>query len=85
MLSGTNEISIIGTGYSEIQSGLFAHYIPHRVLMASGSGDPDFPLLANKPTTPGTSIWLCRNYTCRQPVFSVNELIALINSPSEGE
>jgi len=26
-----------------------------------------------------TSIFLCRNYTCLKPVFSVNELMLLIN------
>jgi hypothetical protein len=79
IMTGTNEIAIVGPQFSGIQSGLLSRFIPHRVLMASGSGNPGFPLLADKSAITNTGIWLCSNYTCQLPVFSVNELIALIN------
>ncbi|MBI5857801.1 MAG: thioredoxin domain-containing protein [Sphingobacteriales bacterium] len=79
IMIGTNEIAIVGPQFSGIQSELLSRFIPHRVLMASGSGNPGFPLLADKPMTVSTGIWLCSNYTCQPPVFSVNELISLIN------
>ncbi len=85
IVEGTNEIAVIGYSYSAIHNELLAQFIPHRVLMVAGSPFDDFPLLANKPLMGNASIFLCRNYTCQQPVFSVNELISLINKPSGEE
>jgi uncharacterized protein YyaL (SSP411 family) len=45
----------------------------------------EFPMLANKLVAKTPAIYLCRNYTCQQPVFSVNDLMALINKPSGDE
>lgn len=85
MINGTNEIVLTGPKSSGIQTELLAEYIPHRVFMTHASSSTEFPMLTGKPTTVSTSIWLCRNYTCKQPVFSVNELISLINKPSGEE
>jgi uncharacterized protein YyaL (SSP411 family) len=37
-----------------------------------------FPLLAGKKNTIEGGIYLCRNYTCKTPVSTVEELIKLI-------
>ncbi len=79
MISGTNEIALIGEDLSVVFPGLLLEYIPHRVIIASKKSDPAFPLLANKPVTGNPAIYLCRNYTCSSPVFSAKDLITLIN------
>ncbi|MBL7733174.1 MAG: thioredoxin domain-containing protein [Chitinophagaceae bacterium] len=79
MISGTEEIVLIGADCQEALPGLLAEYIPHRVLMASGSGDDDYPLLTGREALQKTTIYLCRNNTCLAPVFSTSELISLIN------
>ncbi len=83
IIAGTNEIALIGKDFSGIHLELIGQYIPHRVLMASETSNPGFPLLAEKPVVEITAIYLCRNYTCQNPVFSAKELMLLINSPQK--
>ncbi len=80
IISGTNEITLIGEDYSLVQRELLKQYIPHRVLMASSHSDQGFPLLAGKSVTTPASIWLCRDFNCQQPVTTVKGLISLINN-----
>ncbi len=81
MIAGTNEIAVVGTNFSVIYEELLNYYIPHRVLMASDTAGSTFPLLVEKPVTNTPAIYLCRNYTCLNSVFSAKDLISLINSP----
>lgn len=81
---GTNEIAVIGENYAVEQRQILKEYIPHRVLMAAAAATPDFPLLAGKSSTLTGVIYLCRNYTCLNPVFSAKELISLINRGKNG-
>ncbi|HEV7782355.1 MAG TPA: thioredoxin domain-containing protein [Chitinophagaceae bacterium] len=82
--AGTNEIALVGSEFSAVQSELLSAYIPHRVFMAAGKEDPVYPLLAGKPAAGRAAIYLCRNYTCQNPVFSAKELMLLINRPQNG-
>lgn len=79
MVEGTNEIAILGEGYQVLQNEVLRKYIPHKVLMAAGLGQKEYPLLASKTVVSRTAVYLCRNYTCQLPVFSANELMLLIN------
>jgi uncharacterized protein YyaL (SSP411 family) len=79
LVEGTNEIAITGNGFSDLHADILEEYIPHRVLMAANQPDPRYPLLAGKKAMNQPSAWLCRNYTCRLPVFSAKDLISLIN------
>jgi uncharacterized protein len=81
MIAGTNEIAVVGNNFSIIHTELLRQYIPHRVLMATKIGDSTYPLLAEKPMTNTAAIYLCRTYTCMNPVFSAKDLISLINNP----
>jgi uncharacterized protein YyaL (SSP411 family) len=80
VVNGTNEIAIVGTGFSDLLAEVLGTYIPHRVLMAAEKGDSGFPLFEGRTSVSKAAIYLCRNYTCKLPVFSANELIMLINS-----
>lgn len=79
IISGTNEIAIIGEDFSKIHQEILEKYIPHKILMAAATGEKALPLLAGKSATRSTTIFLCRNYTCRNPVFSTNQLMSLID------
>ena len=85
VISGTNEITVVGPISEKQQLELLAHYIPHRVLMISDQPDPGYPLLIDKPASSSPSFYLCRNYTCHPPVFSLGDLISLINKAPGGE
>ena len=76
---GTQEIAVVGAETSVVLKELLSEYIPHRIVMATGKEESNYPLLADKQVLAKTSIFLCRNYTCLKPVFSVNELMLLIN------
>lgn len=78
-VTGTNEIAIVGEEAGQLCSQVLQAYIPQRVIMSSSLVDKDYPLLAGKPAGDKTSIYLCRSYTCQRPVFSVNELMLLID------
>jgi len=79
IVTGTSEIAIIGDGFLKTLAEVLPEYIPHRVVMASNRANPDFPLLEGKSVSRKTTIYLCRNYTCLNPVFSAKELMLLIN------
>jgi uncharacterized protein YyaL (SSP411 family) len=40
----------------------------------------DLPLLAGKPSSPDTQIYLCKNYQCSAPVDKVGDLIRLLKN-----
>ncbi len=80
MIAGTYEIVLTGNEFAKLHSDLLQQYIPQRVLMASATLNPNFPLLADKPITDPPSIWLCKDFSCQHPVTSIKELIPLINS-----
>ncbi len=79
IITSTYEITITGYDYSKLHLELLQQYIPHKVLIVSDIDKPNFPLLADKPVTKTTSIWLCKNFSCLPPVTTVGGLIKLIN------
>jgi len=79
--SGTHEIAIIGRNFAELQADLFQHYLPHSILMAADSESQQFPLLAGKKNTEKAMFFLCKDFTCQQPVTSIDRFMLLINRP----
>lgn len=78
MVLGTDEIVVIGPRFTEIQLEILSYYLPYKVLMGAKEAIPGFPLLVEKKATEKTTIYLCRNYTCHNPVFSAKELISMV-------
>ncbi|HTN05316.1 thioredoxin domain-containing protein [Agriterribacter sp.] len=76
---GLNEIAVVGNRYKDIASGISAHYLPNKVLQSAPGNDADFPLLAGRYAGGKTYIYLCRNYSCLQPVEKVVDLMQLID------
>ena len=79
LVSGINEIAIIGSKSEDYLHELLKIYIPNKVIMASKTAKSDFPLLSNKQNTENTAIYLCSNYSCQRPVFSLKDFIPLIS------
>ena len=50
--------------------------------MASDKENKDFPLLAGKSSNETTKIWLCKNFSCLAPFFSVKDLMWEIKAES---
>lgn len=75
----TYEIAIIGKNHHALLYESLKEYIPHKVLMASALDDARFALLAGKPKTDSTLIYLCQNFSCKKAVTTVPELLYLIS------
>jgi uncharacterized protein len=50
------------------------------VLQSANEANSDLPLLAGKPTSPDTQIYLCKDYQCSAPVSKVSDLIRLLKN-----
>jgi uncharacterized protein YyaL (SSP411 family) len=76
---GTNEISVVGKEHNQFKSNVLREYIPYRVLQTSATTDHNFPLLRGKDPGKETALWLCKNYACQPAVYTVADLMSLIN------
>jgi len=75
---GINEIVVIAEKPQLILSQLLKEYIPNKIIMAATEGSNSFPLLSGKEEYGKTALYLCRNYTCENPVSNVEALMDLI-------
>lgn len=83
IIAGTSEIVILGPGFNKIHKDLLQQFIPHRVLMASAIENEEFALLAKKTIEEKPAIYVCKNFACLEPVYSIEAVLPLINSASE--
>jgi hypothetical protein len=77
---GVVELAIVGDQYELVRNEVLRRFIPFRVVQSSPSGNDDFPLLANKPRSANTLLYLCKNYECQSPVNKVSDLIPLLEN-----
>jgi len=75
---GTNEIVVISEESQRILTQVLKEYIPHKVIMSANEGSNSFPLLSGKEKNTEATLYLCRDYTCENPVSSISALIDLI-------
>jgi uncharacterized protein YyaL (SSP411 family) len=75
---GTNEIAIISNEPQQILTQVLKEYIPHKIIMSATDGSNSFPLLSGKEKSKEMTLYLCRDYTCENPMSSVSALIDLI-------
>lgn len=81
LVYGVPEIAIIGGNFAMLREDVLRRFIPIHVLQSAPSGpvNQEFPLLAHKAQSSETAIFLCREYSCQQPVNEVDALIRLID------
>jgi uncharacterized protein YyaL (SSP411 family) len=78
VISGTSEIIIIGKEWKKNLEKMLGVYISHKLALASEYPLPEYPLLADKARSEEILFYLCKNYSCRQPVTTIQELIRLL-------
>lgn len=78
LTNGTNEIAILSNEPQAALSQILKKYIPHKIMMSSASSSNDYPLLSGKESAGKTTLYLCRNYSCKKPVSTVDALMELI-------
>lgn len=78
MTRGTNEIAIVGKEWENYLGKLLRMDISHKLVFASPKPVKKYPLLADKAENDEILIYLCKNYTCRYPVNSLESLQTLL-------
>lgn len=71
------EIVILGKNYKTALSELQQAYLPHQLVMAADQGDDAYPMLAGKKADKEKIFYLCQNFSCSNPVYTVGELLYL--------
>ncbi|MGV3530607.1 MAG: thioredoxin domain-containing protein [Flavisolibacter sp.] len=79
-LQGSAEVAITGKEARKMAGEILRIYLPNRLMMAATEPLPEaYPLLTDKPVTAENHIYLCKNYACQKPVFTVGEFVKLLN------
>ncbi|MGC4035727.1 MAG: thioredoxin domain-containing protein [Chitinophagaceae bacterium] len=76
----TNEIVILGEEFQQLLTQALSVYIPNKIIMGSKESDNYYPLLAGKESKNSNKIYLCKDFSCRQPVDTVEALMLLIEN-----
>jgi uncharacterized protein YyaL (SSP411 family) len=72
------EIVVVGPQVDVLRTKILANFIPFRIFQSSTYENQAYPLLRNKPSASESLIYVCQNYSCRQPVTSVAEMLSLL-------
>jgi uncharacterized protein YyaL (SSP411 family) len=75
---GTNEIAIAGENFDKTLLEILKEYIPNKVIMSFQGGNSSFALLDGKTASEPPFIYLCRNYSCKQPVQTAAAIVELL-------
>lgn len=70
------EIVIVGEQAEDYLNQLNCYYIPNAIFVASK--DEALAITKNRLNTDKTSIHICENYTCKLPVYTINEALTII-------
>ena len=75
---GILEIAITGQQAKEFLCPVLERYLPNKILQAEETNSHFFPLLAGKAggEKGKTAFYLCKNYACKAPFFTVDALLA---------
>jgi uncharacterized protein YyaL (SSP411 family) len=77
---GYAEVAVVGQKAMALAAEINSDYLPLKVMMASTTGNPDYPLLSQKDAGSDTLIYLCQNYACQKPVATVAAFKALLEA-----
>ncbi len=77
-LSPVKEIVIVGEKNNGLEKEVWKNYLPNKVVVLAGENQIDaklIPLLENrKPIDGKTTAYVCENFVCQKPIFSIEEL-----------
>jgi aryl-alcohol dehydrogenase-like predicted oxidoreductase len=91
LTSGPVEIALVGSpgdpGTAALRAAVSRTYLPNRVIAYRDPQQPEtsHPLLQGKTLIDGkAALYVCRNFTCRQPITDPADLPTLLNSQQPG-
>ncbi|MBC7851187.1 MAG: thioredoxin domain-containing protein [Chitinophagaceae bacterium] len=77
---GIPEIALVGENFKKRQSEFLRTFIPLKIFQSATHPNEQFPLLAGKPHTPVPQFYLCKQYSCQNPVTETSGLIRLLEA-----
>jgi uncharacterized protein len=77
---GVVELVITGENLSVIKRDFLSSFIPYRVFQSATRVNNQFPLLKGKSVVEKPLIFLCKDYSCQNPVTEISALIRLLKS-----
>jgi uncharacterized protein YyaL (SSP411 family) len=75
---GINELVVTGEQFDILRNELLQQYIPGRIMQGALVENKKYPMLIGKNYDKAPAIYLCKQYQCKAPVFSVKELLEQI-------
>jgi len=75
---GTHEVVVVGKGHEEMSARIMSAYIPNKVFQSSYQAHEGYPLLVDKYPGKDLLIYYCRDYSCKNPVNNLVDLLQLI-------
>jgi len=79
MTAGFVEIAITGKNFNAAHKEMLNQFVPNKILMATTDENASFPLLAGKPVKSTAFIYVCKEFSCLEPVPSADKAMQLIN------
>jgi uncharacterized protein YyaL (SSP411 family) len=81
VVTGINEIAITGPLAADLLSTVNKLFVPNKVIQIALIPSDEFPLLKGKLIQANKNlIYLCRDYSCKQPVETVEDLVLLLKN-----
>lgn len=79
LVRGVEEIAVVGKAANDILPQILKMYIPNKIIQILREGESAMPLLKGKTVDAEKNlIYVCRNYSCQQPVQSVEEIKSVL-------
>jgi len=72
---GINEIVLTGRETGKLRQEVLGEYIPNKVFQSAGAPAAGFPLLEGKDYEKAVLAYLCRAYSCQEPVTNIAALL----------
>jgi uncharacterized protein YyaL (SSP411 family) len=76
---GIPEVALTGQQIESLRNEFLRTFIPFRIFQSSTLETKDFPLLAGKKISNKPLLFLCKNYSCQQPVTEMNAFNRLLD------
>jgi uncharacterized protein YyaL (SSP411 family) len=80
LIHPTAEVAVTGPDHQKMRDALFAIYYPHVVIQNGNEATSSFPLLQHRSSETDTRIFVCQNFTCRQPVTTLQDFQSELTS-----
>lgn len=78
LTKGIPEIALVGENINDFHQDILRIFLPSSIYQSTSTENNHYPLLGGKPLTHEAQVYICRDFTCGQPVKSLQEVQNLI-------